>query len=135
MLAALFRDHIKKYLLAIAYVLLQASARRAASCYWSEQIFISPFLTLCLCSLSSSSTSENLLESSSLIVTELCSVVCTILPSKRCFIPVTCRFCCLGTTASSAASISAHAALLTCCWSFPALINQWERSDTVYLEV
>lgn len=92
MLAAVFRDHIRKYLLAIAYVLLRASTGRAASFYWSEQILISPFLTFCLCSLTSSFTSENLLESSSLIVTELCSVVHTVLPSKRCFIPVTAGF-------------------------------------------
>lgn len=135
MFAAVVRDHIRKYLLAIAYFLLWASPGRRSLCYWSEQILISLFLTLCLCSLTSSSTSENLLESSSLIITEVCSVVHTILPSTRCYIPVTRRVCCLDTTVSSAASIRAHVAHLTCCWSFPALIIQWERSETFCVEV
>lgn len=75
--AAMFRDYIGKdtgacWSFPMSYF-EQVPGRGAAFCYWSEQILLSPFLTLCLCLLTSSSTSENLLESPSLTITKLLS--------------------------------------------------------------
>lgn len=77
MFAAMFRDYIGKdtgacWSLPMSYF-EQMPGTGAAFCYWSEQILLSPFLTLCLCSLTSSSTSQNLLESPSLTITKLLS--------------------------------------------------------------